>query len=183
MKISALEEYGLRCLLQLARTPDRSLTITEIAERESMSSPYVAKLLSILRQEGLIESVRGRSGGYRLTRPPHEVRLGNILQALSQPLFEDPAYCEKHAGTDPSGMCIHHGQCSLRALWQMVEDLMRTALDHISLADLLGDQEQLTNLLRSRFLNAVQHSAQSLNLISLNAPDRRLEPVSTEHPL
>ena len=67
MKITAQEEYGLRCLLRLARAGDgRSLTIPEIAADEGLSVPYVAKLLAVLRQAGLIESVRGRSGGYRL---------------------------------------------------------------------------------------------------------------------
>ena len=67
MKISAQEEYGLRCLLQLAQSGDKgSATLPEIAAAEGLSVPYAAKLLSVLRQAGLIESVRGRSGGYRL---------------------------------------------------------------------------------------------------------------------
>ncbi len=175
MKISALEEYGLRCLIQLARTLDRSLSITEIAEREGMSSPYVAKLLSILRQEGLVESVRGRSGGYRLVSPPTEIRVGQILKALSQPMFEDPAYCERHAGTETSGLCIHHGQCSLRALWQTMEDWMQSAMDHITLADLLGDQDQLSNLLRTRLLESVQQLPKPL--IPLTTMDRVASPI------
>lgn len=69
MKITAQEEYGLRCLLRFARTGTEAvLTISEIAAAEGLSVPYVAKLLAILRQGGLIESVRGRSGGYRLAR-------------------------------------------------------------------------------------------------------------------
>ena len=75
MKITAQEEYGLRCLLRLARVePDQPpLTIPEIAADEKLSVPNVAKLLSVLRQAGLIESVRGRTGGYRLARPPADV--------------------------------------------------------------------------------------------------------------
>ena len=80
MKITAQEEYGLRCLLRLARAEDgQSLTIPEIAAAEGLSVPYVAKLLSVLRQAGLIESVRGRAGGYRLARPPAEIGLGSVL--------------------------------------------------------------------------------------------------------
>ena len=76
MKISAQEEYGLRCLLQLARAEEgQSVSITEIAAAEGLSAPYVAKLLAILRQQGLIESERGRTGGYRLTAPAGEIRL------------------------------------------------------------------------------------------------------------
>src|SRR5262245_11184528 len=104
MKITAQEEYGLRCLLQLARAEEgHSLTIPEIAVAEGLSGPYVAKLLAVLRQAGLLESVRGRSGGYRLAHPPSEITLGTVLRVLGEPLFEEPAYCQQHAGTETDG--------------------------------------------------------------------------------
>src|SRR5208337_2362777 len=95
MKITAQEEYGLRCLLMLARAEEggNSLTIPEIAAAEGLSAPYVAKLLAVMRQAGLIESVRGRTGGYRLARPTAEVRLGRVLMVLGDPLFDEPNYC------------------------------------------------------------------------------------------
>ena len=108
MKISAQEEYGLRCLLQIARRGEAaSPSITEIAEAEGLSAPYAAKLLALLRQEGFIESTRGRSGGYRLNRPPTEIRIGSVLTALGEHLFAEGDFCQKHAGTettDFSGM-------------------------------------------------------------------------------
>ena len=75
MKITAQEEYGLRCLLRLARAEGEhaALTIPEIAAAEGLSVPYVAKLLAVLRQAGLIESARGRAGGYRFAGTPEEV--------------------------------------------------------------------------------------------------------------
>src|SRR5262245_47549595 len=72
MKISSQEEYGLRCLLRLARAEDGQLSIADIAAGEGLSVPYVAKLLTVLRQGGLIDSVRGRAGGYHLAQPPEE---------------------------------------------------------------------------------------------------------------
>ena len=101
MKISSQEEYGLRCLLRLAGAEEgHSLTIPEIAASEGLSSPYVAKLLAVLRHSGLIESVRGRAGGYRLARPPADITLGTVMMALGEPLYDDPGYCQRHAGTD-----------------------------------------------------------------------------------
>src|SRR5438552_17051411 len=95
MKITSLEEYGLRCLLRLAGAGDgQSSTIPEIATAEGLSAPYVAKLLSILRQGGLIESVRGRSGGYRLAGPPADVSLGRTLMVLGESHFHDPGHCQ-----------------------------------------------------------------------------------------
>src|SRR5262245_50775452 len=107
MKITAQEEYGLRCLLRLAGAyGGKTLTIPEIAQAENLSQPYVAKLLGVLRQAGLIESVRGRTGGYRLALPPAQVRLGGVLLALGEPLYDDPGYCERHAAPDTGGPCV-----------------------------------------------------------------------------
>jgi Rrf2 family protein len=155
MKISAQEEYGLRCLLQLARADGQSLSISEIAAAEGLSAPYVAKLLAVLRQQGLIDSERGRTGGYRLSQPPTVIRLGTVLMALGEPLFEEPGYCQRHAGTETDGACVHLGHCGLRALWQTLEHWMRSTLDRVTLADLLQGEERLAELLRARLEEAV----------------------------
>ncbi|MFO0930106.1 MAG: Rrf2 family transcriptional regulator [Gemmataceae bacterium] len=150
MKITAQEEYGLRCLLRLARSHGTaSLTIPEVAAAENLSAPYVAKLLTVLRQTGLIESVRGRTGGYRLARPPAEVRLGAVMRALGEPLFQDPEYCDRHAGPETTGPCIHHGNCSLRGLWQTLEEWMRHILDQVTLDDLIRNDVPVMRQLRA----------------------------------
>src|SRR5262245_40503664 len=119
MKITAQEEYGLRCLLRLARAGEgHSLTIPEVAAAEGLSSPYVAKLLSVLRQAGLIESVRGRAGGYRLAGTPAEINLGAVLPVLGEPLYDAEGFCQAHAGTETDGACVHRSGCTLRVLWQ-----------------------------------------------------------------
>src|SRR5205807_730692 len=156
MKISAQEEYGLRCLLCLARAAEgQSLTIPEIAASEGLSPAYVAKLLAVLRQAGLIESVRGRSGGYRLAGSPADVTLGSVLQVLGEPLFDDPGYCQRHAGTEAVGNCVHHSDCSLRSLWGTLEHWMRQVFDHITLADLMQHDHRLTDLIRTRLADAL----------------------------
>lgn len=141
MKISAQEEYGIRCLLRLARSHGEAAPTTpEIAAAEGLSPAYAAKLLALLRQKGFVEAVRGRTGGYSLTRPPSEIHLGAALLALGEPLFEGDSWCEKHAGPEASGPCVHHEGCSLRGLWQALEGWMRHVLDQVSLRDLLtGD--------------------------------------------
>lgn len=155
MKISSQEEYGLRCLLRLAQSADgQSLTIPEVASAEGLSSPYVAKLLAILRQGGVIESVRGRSGGYRLAIQPADVSLGQVLAVLGEPLFDSPGFCERHPGTETS-TCVHQGTCTLRELWQTLDQWMRRALSQITLADLLQNEGRVTELLRARLAEAV----------------------------
>jgi Rrf2 family protein len=157
MKITSQEEYGLRCLLRLATAGEGgSLTIPEVAAAEGLSVPYVAKLLSVLRQAGVIESERGRSGGYRLAKPPSEIGLGSLLLVLGEPLFDEPSYCERHAGTAANGAnCVHQGACSLRALWHTLEQWMRGSLDQITLADLLQREDQIVELVRSRLAHAI----------------------------
>jgi Rrf2 family protein len=171
VKITSQEEYGLRCLLRLARVADgRSLTIPEIATDEGLSVPYAAKLLAVLRQAGLIESVRGRAGGYRLAAPPTEIRLGAVMAALGEPLFDEPSFCSKHPGTESTdGRCVHIGDCTLRALWHTLEDWMHNALNGITLADLLESEGQMSDLLRARLAEAVVERAQPLfPVISVN---------------
>jgi Rrf2 family protein len=172
MKITSQEEYGLRCLLRLASAEEgHSLTIPEIAASEGLSPPYVAKLLSVLRQGGLIESVRGRAGGYRLARPSTEITLGSVMKVVGEPLYDDPSYCQRHAGTETEGNCVHRGACSLRALWQTLEEWMRHTFEQVTLADLLQSEHQLTDLLRSRLADAVLEPANPLVTLT---------PLSTE---
>ncbi len=171
MKITSQEEYGLRCLLRLAMAQEGAdpLGIREIAEAEGLSVPYVAKLLAVLRQAGLIKSVRGRQGGYRLSAPPERVSLGSVMAALGEPLFDEPTFCHNHPGTETSdGRCVHIGACTLRALWHTLEDWMRKALDRITLADLLQSEGRLTELLRARLADAVlERTTALIPMISL----------------
>jgi len=153
MKISAQEEYGLRCLLQLARVgPGESLSIAQIAEAEGLSSPYVAKLLALLRQGGFVDSVRGRAGGYRLARPADRIAVGQLLAYLGEPLFEERDYCERFAGTETGGCCVHLGGCSLRSLWGTLESWFRATLNQLTVADLLRPGEEVSVLVRTRLV-------------------------------
>jgi Rrf2 family protein len=158
MKISSQEEYGLRCLLRLAQAEEdgHSPTILEIAGGEGLSAPYVAKLLAVLRQGGLIDSVRGRSGGYRLAAAPADIPLGKVLLVLGEPLYDAPGFCERHKGTETDGNCVHLGGCNLRAVWQTLEHWMRRAFDQITLADLMHGEGHITELLKNRLAEAVQ---------------------------
>ncbi len=150
MKITAQEEFGLRCLLRLAgRGAEGTLTIPEIAAAEGLSVPYVAKLMAVLRQGGLVDSERGRSGGYHLKSPAAQIGLGSVLLVLGEPLFDEESYCERHAGTHNDGHCVHHTACSLRGLWRALEQCMRGALNRVTLADLLQDEGRIPELVQA----------------------------------
>jgi Rrf2 family protein len=155
MKISAQEEYGLRCLMHLVQAEGQSSTLPEIAAAEGLSVPYVAKLMGVMRHAGLIESTRGRAGGYRLVKAPEEIGLGSLLLILGDALFDEPSYCQKHAGNAENGECVHWGSCSLKALWATLERWMRGTLDQITVADLIQHQGRIVELLKERLAKAV----------------------------
>jgi len=112
MRISAIEEYGLRCLLTLAKQGNgEQMSISEIAECEGLSVPYVSKLLSILRKANLVSAVRGRNGGFIVTRPPELISLYEILTVLGGPLV-DPDHCQRHSGILQE--CVHTRDCSVQ---------------------------------------------------------------------
>lgn len=151
MKISAQEEYGLRCLLRVAKSETGVATLPEVASAEGLSIPYVAKLMAVLRNAGVLESVRGRSGGYRLAKSAEEIGLGSLLLILGEPLFDESDYCQRHAGTEaPNGVCLNKATCTLKSLWQTLEHWMRHVLDQVRLADLIRDEGRITDLLRER---------------------------------
>ncbi len=130
----AQEEYGLRCLLQVARHrgPD-PLTIPEIAQGEGLSPEYTAKLMRALRQGDLVQSIRGPGGGYRLARSPEGITAWDVIAVLGGSFFPQ-SFCDEHPGLLRD--CIHHPDCSVRALWRSVEEAVREALDRVTLADL-----------------------------------------------
>ena len=174
MKITAQEEYGLRCVLRLAKTESGSATLPELAAAEGLSVAYVAKLMGVLRHAGLLDSVRGRSGGYTLAKPADEIGLGSLLLTLGEPLFEEAEYCQKHAGTEaPNGVCTNHATCTLKSLWQTLEHWLRRTLDEITLADLIRHEGRLPELLRERLAAAVR--AEEPPLITLGMAKERIE--------
>src|SRR5690242_9290381 len=134
MKLSAQEEYGLRCLLRVAGADGETLTIPEIGEAEALSIAYVAKLMRILRQGKFVESVRGQTGGYTLTRSPDKIAVGEVLAALGGRLFE-PGFCDQFSGL--SKTCTHSVDCSIRSLWHAMQSAVDVVLSGITLQDLL----------------------------------------------
>jgi Rrf2 family protein len=150
MKLSSQEEYGLRCLLQLARAGEgAALTIAEMSEREGISAPNVAKIMRILRRAGLVRSTRGKTGGYRLARPAADVRALEVLAALGGRLF-DPGFCDRHAGVETH--CLNTRDCSIRPVLRGLQDAVDQVLGELTLASLLGSENEVAVTLRPRVI-------------------------------
>ena len=146
MRFTAQEEYGLRCILQMARHEGGDpLTITGIAELEALTPHYVGKLMRVLRRRGLVQSIRGQKGGYRLARAAGEISLDEVFSALDGRLFE-PEYCERYPGQD--AFCVHTTECSIRSLWGRLEGMLSEELRKISLKDLSRTEHSMTSWLQ-----------------------------------
>lgn len=136
MKITAQEEFGLRCALQLARTgPGESLTLPEIASREGLSVPHAGKLLARLREGGLVRSVRGRAGGYSIARSAESITAAEVLRVLGTRPWPE-SHCLRHRGT--LAACVHAQGCSVRSLWGSLDTIVDRLLGAVTLADLLN---------------------------------------------
>lgn len=148
MKITAQEEYGLRCLLQLARgNAEEGMTVKEIARQEGLSPAYVEKLLRLLSQMGLIHSVRGIKGGYLLNRDPKEISLGMVVQALGKvPTTNE--ICDRFTGNRTA--CIHIDNCCIRSAWATLTHKIQSFLDATSVADLLGTEAKANQVFIQR---------------------------------
>ncbi len=134
MQLLATEEYGLRCLVQVAgHAGDRPLTIPQIAQAEGLSAEYTGKIMRALREGGLVNSTRGAAGGYRLARPADQITPWDVIQALGGSFFPE-SFCDTHPGQLLD--CIHSPDCSIRALWRRVEAAVHGVLGSITLADL-----------------------------------------------
>lgn len=139
MKLSSQEEYGLRCLLQVARRGE-SLTIAELSKLEGISSANVAKILRVLRRGGFLTSTRGQAGGYTLARPADEIAVGDVLATLGGRLFH-AKFCETHAGA--SACCTHLGDCSIRPVLRDVQRAIDEVLGRLTLKSLLCTEREV----------------------------------------
>lgn len=132
MKLSTKTRYGLRAMIDLARCDDGlPVPLKEIAARQSLSEPYLEKLLGLLRRSELIESVRGVQGGYRLARPADSITVGEIVEILDGPIrFSD---CDTGRG------CQRRETCPAGGLWTRLQAGIEEVLSATTLQDLVDD--------------------------------------------
>ena len=148
MKLSANEEYGLRCMVRLAYAgfEGQGLTIPEISHAEGVSTAYAAKILRVLRKGGFVKAARGKEGGYTLARPAESIVIGDVMEALGGRLFES-GFCDSHAGQ--AAICTRSVDCSVRSLWRAVQVAVDQVLSKATLRDLLQNEEEMNTFVRT----------------------------------
>jgi Rrf2 family cysteine metabolism transcriptional repressor len=135
MKLSAKEQYGLRAMIELThRYGEGPVSLSDVAQAQGVSFPYLEQIMPLLKDAGLVESTRGAYGGYTLSREPHRITIGDIIRALEAGCII-PLRCIP--GMDESDSCARQDICVARGVWEKMHDGIVEVLDSTTLADVV----------------------------------------------
>ena len=136
MMISTRGRYALRVMIDLAEHIDEGyIPLQTIAKRQGISEKYLESILAVLSKAGLLDAVRGKGGGYRLTREPDQYTVGEILTLTEGSLA--PVSCLAQ-GAAP---CRRMSSCRTYDMWKGLDDLIEDYFGKITLADLAAPDE------------------------------------------
>ena len=135
--ISKETQYGLKAMLALARRyREDPVLIATLAKEESIPLKFLQGILLKLKGHGILESKKGKGGGYRLSRPPSTITLGSVIRMMEGPLA--PLPCASETAFRACAECKDVETCGTRIIMRQVRDAMAGVLDNTTLADLLG---------------------------------------------
>ncbi len=137
MKISTKGRYGVRILLDLARHENGTpRLIRDIAESQQISEKYISRLIIDLRRAGIVRSIRGAKGGFRLAKNPREVTLLDIIEVMEGPL--SIVNCVRSPGK-----CPRNSSCATREIWDSLNSDIRESMRKVTLQHIIeSDQKQ-----------------------------------------
>ena len=136
MNVTTRGRYALRVMLDLAQHAGSGfVSLKTVAERQDISMKYLEAIVCELKKNGLLESGRGKEGGYRLSRTPEDYSVGEILRVLEDNLA--PVACIKAGSVD----CAHAGECMTLPMWRELDELTNAYLDRVTLQDLLSGEK------------------------------------------
>ena len=136
MNVTTRGRYALRVMLDLAQHGGSGfVSLKTVAERQDISMKYLEAIVCELKKAGLLESGRGKEGGYRLSRAPEDYSVGEILRVLEDNLA--PVACIKAGSVD----CAHAGECMTLPMWRELDELTNAYLDRVTLQDLLSGEK------------------------------------------
>lgn len=131
MKLTTRGHYSVKALLDLSMLrPTLSASVKAIASRQDIPAPYLEKLLIEMRRAGLVKSIRGAIGGYQLAKPPAQISIGEILEAVGEKITHLP---QQKSEPDQALDWV------TLTLWQRLNQKLKEALYNITLADLYYD--------------------------------------------
>lgn len=129
--ISTKGRYALRVMIDLAEHPDNYVPLKEIAQRQNISEKYLEAILKSLVQEKFLISLRGKGGGYRLSKTPEAYTVNSILRLVERDLA--PVSCLEHGAEK----CPHMSDCRTLSMWKGLDKVVNDYLDGVTIADLM----------------------------------------------
>jgi Rrf2 family protein len=134
VKISTKGQYALEALMDLQlHAVDGQETLRNIAVRRGISEHYLEQIFALLRKAGIVESIRGAQGGYRLAREPRSITAGEIIRSAEGPLYSVKCIGNK---AEDENMCPMIDRCVTRPLWARITAEIDSIIDGITLLDL-----------------------------------------------
>ena len=141
MKLPTKGRYGVRLMFDLAlQAGDGPVTLKDIAARQEISEKYLSNLIPLLKNAGLVHSVRGSQGGHTLAKPPREITVKDILLVL------EGSMCLVECAEKPL-LCQRSEDCLMRDVWSEVTGKMLDALESFTLEALMERQKLKTRVL------------------------------------
>ncbi len=135
MRLTTKGRFAVTAMLDLALNEvDRPVTLAGISERQDISLSYLEQLFSRLRRSGLVKSVRGPGGGYRIAKPQHAISITDIITAVDEQI--DATQC---GGKEN---CMGDKRCMTHELWTSLNVKILDYLSGVSLADLVASQRE-----------------------------------------
>ncbi|OCP05049.1 MULTISPECIES: Rrf2 family transcriptional regulator [unclassified Ensifer] len=132
-------KYGLKALVDLARLgPGETAFITEIAQRNNIPKKFLDTILLELRNAGMLRSKKGPGGGYSLSRPASEIRIGHVIRTLDGPLA--PIRCASRTAYEVCEDCNDPETCQVRVSMTTVRDAVAAILDSMTLEEFAADK-------------------------------------------
>ena len=128
-RLSRLTDYGTVIMAHMAREPGRVYSAAELAGAVGVAMPTASKILKTLARKALLHSLRGAHGGYLLARPPREISIAQVIDALEGPL--GVTECSVAAG-----LCPQENACAVRSHWQRIDWALRQTLAGLTLEDM-----------------------------------------------
>jgi Rrf2 family protein len=141
MRISTRGRYGLRAVVDIAtKTRDGASVVStrSIAESQGISENYLEQILSQLKERGLLTSVRGAFGGFKLRRPPNEITAGEILRAVEGSL--SPAECLDEPVKPHASGCSSCDDCAAKGVLSKLYGSITEVVDSITILDILDNK-------------------------------------------
>ncbi|MEZ4629213.1 MAG: Rrf2 family transcriptional regulator [Deinococcales bacterium] len=133
MWISTRAQYGMRALVEIALNGERPTSLKSIADEQHISQHYLEQIVAVLRKAGIVESIRGAQGGYRLAKKMQDITALEVVELMEGSLA--PVAC-----LEDEAACEHTGQCSTENLWQRVDQAVRRVLSETNLAQLVAER-------------------------------------------